>query len=754
LHRTFELQGMHSNFGASNGSTRGAISRGQQQSDYQLKQLASVRSSSAPPIMPNDFTKVAPTTESISPQDPRLDPAYYAYYYAQRPLDPRLPPPLISPYTHYSTFVAASQQSSGLSPTQGQSSGFRSSPPDLSHLQSLIDNEEDDTPWPSSSGGNQLDQGLKPKSLVDKIQSDFPRTPSPIYQKAKAEEALAATLSNNALPNRVMLQPQPQHARSQLLQHTAPNYNNARMKDIQNQIYFDATNELSESLGDMSLEYNNNNIDKSYNNIDKSYNNDYDNYKRSNNGNMNSNNNGYYGTVHGFNGQQQQQQQQIPQYMPVHNILQNNNNNYNIQRSKSNGSHGQMYIAQGGIMGITGVDYYNTWGNDNNINTRNNNNQRIFTGNNNNNNRTNDRSLNNNNYYNNAPSSPKDTSRSTMLEEFRVNKNRKYELSDIMGHVVEFSGDQHGSRFIQQKLESCNDVEKDIVFNEIFPHAMQLMVDVFGNYVIQKFFEFGSQNQRLVLCDRLRGHVLPLSLQMYGCRVIQKAIEGVGREEHEWIAKELEGNIMKCVKDQNGNHVIQKCIEKMPADIIQFIIDSFQGEQVYQLATHSYGCRVVQRILEYAEDSQRDPVMDELMRCSHNLVQDKYGNYVIQHVLEHGKRKDKSLIIARMRGQIVQLSQHKFASNVIEKCVQYGTPQERLGILEEISASKNDSALVIMMKDQFANYVIQKIIDVVDDQQRELLVQRIRPHLPALKKCTYSKHIITHVEKLMSIQNR
>jgi len=35
------------------------------------------------------------------------------------------------------------------------------------------------------------------------------------------------------------------------------------------------------------------------------------------------------------------------------------------------------------------------------------------------------------------------------LEEFRTNKNRKWELSDIQGHVVEFSGDQHGSRFIQ-----------------------------------------------------------------------------------------------------------------------------------------------------------------------------------------------------------------------------------------------------------------------------------------------------------------
>lgn len=36
--------------------------------------------------------------ESINPQDPRLDPNYYTYYYSHRNLDPRLPPPLVSPF--------------------------------------------------------------------------------------------------------------------------------------------------------------------------------------------------------------------------------------------------------------------------------------------------------------------------------------------------------------------------------------------------------------------------------------------------------------------------------------------------------------------------------------------------------------------------------------------------------------------------------------------------------------------------------
>ena len=57
-------------------------------------------------------------------------------------------------------------------------------------------------------------------------------------------------------------------------------------------------------------------------------------------------------------------------------------------------------------------------------------------------------------------------------------------MQDIFGYIVEFSGDQHGSRFIQQKLETASTEEKQIVFDEIVPdNALQLIQDVFGNYV-------------------------------------------------------------------------------------------------------------------------------------------------------------------------------------------------------------------------------------------------------------------------------
>lgn len=35
---------------------------------------------------------------------------------------------------------------------------------------------------------------------------------------------------------------------------------------------------------------------------------------------------------------------------------------------------------------------------------------------------------------------------------------------DLAGHIVEFSGDQHGSRLVQKKIEEAMEKELDIIF--------------------------------------------------------------------------------------------------------------------------------------------------------------------------------------------------------------------------------------------------------------------------------------------------
>nr|XP_005895713.1 PREDICTED: pumilio homolog 2 isoform X2 [Bos mutus] len=338
--------------------------------------------------------------------------------------------------------------------------------------------------------------------------------------------------------------------------------------------------------------------------------------------------------------------------------------------------------------------------------------------------------------------------RSRLLEDFRNNRFPNLQLRDLIGHIVEFSQDQHGSRFIQQKLERATPAERQMVFNEILQAAYQLMTDVFGNYVIQKFFEFGSLDQKLALATRIRGHVLPLALQMYGCRVIQKALESISSDQQSEMVKELDGHVLKCVKDQNGNHVVQKCIECVQPQSLQFIIDAFKG-QVFVLSTHPYGCRVIQRILEHCTAEQTLPILEELHQHTEQLVQDQYGNYVIQHVLEHGRPEDKSKIVSEIRGKVLALSQHKFASNVVEKCVTHASRAERALLIDEVCCQNDGphSALYTMMKDQYANYVVQKMIDMAEPAQRKIIMHKIRPHISTLRKYTYGKHILAKLEK-------
>lgn len=340
--------------------------------------------------------------------------------------------------------------------------------------------------------------------------------------------------------------------------------------------------------------------------------------------------------------------------------------------------------------------------------------------------------------------------RSLFLEEFRSSKNKKYELKDIYGYVVEFSGDQYGSRFIQQRLESATSEEKEIIFEELRSNSLQLMTDVFGNYVIQKFFELGNQLQKATLARQMEGHILNLSLQMYGCRVVQKAIEHVLTQQQATLIKELDGHVMQCVKDQNGNHVVQKAVERIPAEHIGFIFDAFHSE-VYNLATHPYGCRVIQRMIEYCDSDARQSILKELHGYTFHLVEDQYGNYVVQHVIERGTQADREKVMNIVKISMLSFSRHKFASNVVEKCIIHGSAAQRDQLIEEILKPRTDGIVPmnVMMKDQFANYVIQKLLVVTTGEQHHKLVEAIRPHLDQLKKFTYGKHLAS-IEKLIN----
>ncbi|EHN01360.1 Puf3p [Saccharomyces cerevisiae x Saccharomyces kudriavzevii VIN7] len=360
--------------------------------------------------------------------------------------------------------------------------------------------------------------------------------------------------------------------------------------------------------------------------------------------------------------------------------------------------------------------------------------------------------------------------RSPLLEQLRnsssdKNSSLNMSLKDIFGHSLEFCKDQHGSRFIQRELATSPASEKEVIFNEIRDDAIELSNDVFGNYVIQKFFEFGSKIQKDALVEQFKGHMKELSLQMYACRVIQKALEYIDSKQRIKLVLELSDTVLQMIKDQNGNHVIQKAIETIPLEKLPFVLSSLTGH-IYHLSTHSYGCRVIQRLLEFGSSEDERNILNELKDFIPYLIQDQYGNYVIQYILQQDQFTNKEMvdvkqeIIETVASNVVEYSKHKFASNVVEKSILYGSKDQKDLIMSKIlPRDKNhalnledDSPMILMIKDQFANYVIQKLVNVSEGEGKKLIVIAIRAYLDKLNKSNSlgNRHLAS-VEKLAAL---
>uniref|UniRef100_A0A0D9WF06 PUM-HD domain-containing protein n=1 Tax=Leersia perrieri TaxID=77586 RepID=A0A0D9WF06_9ORYZ len=332
---------------------------------------------------------------------------------------------------------------------------------------------------------------------------------------------------------------------------------------------------------------------------------------------------------------------------------------------------------------------------------------------------------------------------------FNILSKGNYQLFHIEGHVFQCSIDQCGSRFIQHKLPTATPKEKFMVYKENLPRAIELMIEEVALF----------QKREIIAC--FLGSVLSISCQMYGCRVIQKAVEFADLDQKIQITRELNNDIMKCIHDQNANHVVQKCIEHVPQQFIQFFLEGIYGH-VVELSVHPYGCRVIQRILEYFNDPLIHEIfLKEIIEDVYYMAQDPFANYVVQHILQHGNPLARSAIVEKFHGNIITMCKQKHSSNVIEKCLVFGSYDEKQKIIDEILSSCSGlitsgetEALMVMVKDQYANFVVQKVIETCDEWQRKLIIDCLRMHHRQVGNNTYAKHVMGRLERLIEAGRR
>lgn len=349
-------------------------------------------------------------------------------------------------------------------------------------------------------------------------------------------------------------------------------------------------------------------------------------------------------------------------------------------------------------------------------------------------------------------------------------------VNELRGNVLEFAKDSHGSRLIQSLMGSANPEEKKILIAEVLNEAITLMQDLFGNYVIQNFLEHCSVEQKNFLTLEIKKNMNILSFQPHGCRVVQRAIDILPSKDRNLLLEEIifpDETILKCSKDPHATHVLQKGVVLLQKELLskhtpleinavnERILESLEralSKEVLQLAVHPHACRLVQKVLGDCNMKKSDYIqtmLTEINQVYPNLAKDQHGNFILQHILDNGSREQKRQIQIYVCSKFLDLAQHKFGSHLLEKCLNTATEEDSVNLVTELlklstrhnQGSGREDTLLSLMKDPYANFVVQRAFDVSKGDQREALVMEIQRRSEILSRFTYGRHILSHVNK-------
>jgi pumilio RNA-binding family len=125
----------------------------------------------------------------------------------------------------------------------------------------------------------------------------------------------------------------------------------------------------------------------------------------------------------------------------------------------------------------------------------------------------------------------------------------------------------------------------------------------------------------------------------------------------------------------------------------------------------------------------------------------------VQFVLENGKPTDRQRLVDSVLGRILLLSRHKYASNVCEKAIAAADDTRKWRIVEEMLVPGSDGTIPVslMMRDQFANYVLQKTLKSVEGPLWDALLDAVLRALIIYRRQpgSHNSKQLTSIERLL-----
>ena len=252
----------------------------------------------------------------------------------------------------------------------------------------------------------------------------------------------------------------------------------------------------------------------------------------------------------------------------------------------------------------------------------------------------------------------------------------------IENNIFELSYDKYGCRVLQTLIEifgKSNRSKIEIILKKLEGNLRSLFSNRNGNHVIQKIIYYLDFEKLIVIYNKIYDYIKIITHQ-YGSRIVQAILGKCDKEKAQKLIDRIfeeYKNILILCKDEYSNYILQYILENYPNNIEYFI--NHIKNNVYNLSQEKASSNIIEKILEYGDDKQRDLIGKEIIEKDNDEKEEKslinklsnhqYGNYVVQKMIEYCSEPVKKELIKRVNN-ISPKDRSKYwyyIENIIEK---------------------------------------------------------------------------------------
>ena len=236
--------------------------------------------------------------------------------------------------------------------------------------------------------------------------------------------------------------------------------------------------------------------------------------------------------------------------------------------------------------------------------------------------------------------------------------------------------------------------------------------------------------------EYLSHNIFILSKDQAGCRFLQEKLEKEPEIAKNYFYEAILPYILPLVKDPFGNYLIQKLCKNLDDKQIKKILEKM-APTILDIGANSHGTRVIQQIINYLNTKELlDYFLEIIKPHTVPLLKELNGTHIIQKLLEVHPECG-NIINKIIVDNCSNLATHRHGCCVLQKFLD--SPYEDLK--NDLIKSLINNCLVLII-DQFGNYVIQSVLLLKDKKACSEIALKICDNVPYYSKHRYSSNVV------------